>query len=68
MSNVQKTHQKFVEEIKILHPDLEIVGKYINAYTRILVKNKYGLCNVIPSTLLNKFKPSIKIAVNKTEY
>ena len=34
-----KKHEQFIEEIKIKNPDIEILGTYINIYTKIKCKN-----------------------------
>ena len=31
----RKSHEKFVEEVQILHPDITVIGKYVNANTKI---------------------------------
>ena len=36
-----KTHEEYVEELKIKNPTVEVIGKYVNAKTRILHR-----CNV----------------------
>ena len=34
----RKTHEEYVEELKIKNPNVEVIGKYINANTKILHK------------------------------
>lgn len=34
----RKTQEEFVEELKGLHPDIEVIGTYVNAHTAIDVK------------------------------
>ena len=41
----RKTHEKFVEEMKIVNPNIEILGKYKNSYTKIDCLCK--VCNYI---------------------
>lgn len=36
----RKTHEEFVEEMKIVNPNIEILGTYINAKTKILSRCK----------------------------
>lgn len=36
--NLQKTHEQFVEEVKQYNPNIEVIGKYINAKTKIALK------------------------------
>ena len=49
-----KTHEQFVEEMKIVNPNIEILGKYIHSKEKIKCKCK--ICNnvweVIPNDLL----------------
>lgn len=49
-----KTHEEYVKELKIKNPTLEVVGKYINANTKIthhcLIHNVYW--DAVPSSLL----------------
>lgn len=40
-SNKKKTHEEYVEEIKIKNPNVTVIGKYINATTKIMHK-----CNI----------------------
>ena len=35
---LKKTHEEFIEEMKIKNPDIKILGKYINARTKIQCK------------------------------
>lgn len=37
-NNKKKTHEEYVEELKIKNPDIEVIGKYVNAKTKILHK------------------------------
>ena len=34
----KRTHKEYVEELKVKNPNVEVVGKYINAKTKILHK------------------------------
>lgn len=40
-----KTHEKFINELKNINPDIEVLGKYINNHTKI--KCKCRLCGFI---------------------
>lgn len=66
-SSIDKT-EYFKGQILEIHPELEIIGKYISASVKIKVKNKYGVCEILPSALLSHRKPNIESATNKTEY
>ena len=36
--NILKTHEEYVEEVKVINPDIQVIAKYINARTSILHK------------------------------
>ena len=36
--NEKKTYEKYVEEVSIINPDIEVIGQYVNALTPILHK------------------------------
>ena len=38
--NAKKTHKQFVEELRLINKDIEIIGNYINTSTKILCKCK----------------------------
>lgn len=64
----KKTHQEFVNEIKIIHPELSILGLYINNKTKILVQDEFEIKYLLkPMGLISGKKPIIQSAVNKTE-
>lgn len=71
-NSIKKTHEEFVSEMSIINSDIEIVGTYKTARTKILVRCK--ICNrewyITPSDLLrgvgccskhNKSKGEIRI-------
>lgn len=39
----KKTHKEFIEEVKIIHPDLKILDEYIGRDNKILVQDKLGI-------------------------
>ena len=41
-SNKKKTHEEYIEEVKLKNPNITVVGKYINARTKIT--HKCNLC------------------------
>lgn len=51
----RKTHIEYTEEIAIINPNIEVIGRYINAKTKILHKCKLDGCEwyAIPSNVLN---------------
>lgn len=56
-------------KINSLHPELKIISdNYIRNNIPILIKDKYGICKVLPMNLLKGVKPTIKTAINKTQY
>ena len=62
----------FIEKLNLKHPNtlkiIELLESYKTSQTKFLVKNKYGICNVTPNSLLNGQLPTIMSAVNPTEY
>lgn len=36
---VVKTNEQFIEELKQLHPTVEVIGKYSNSHERVLLPN-----------------------------
>lgn len=61
------TNEEFKDRVRKVHPELQILEEYVDARTKILVKDKYGICKIAPDGLL-KHIPSILSAVNKTDY
>ncbi len=56
-------------KIEDLHNGLEVLStNYTNANTHILVRDKYGICSMTPSSLLMGLKTNIKSAVDKNAY
>jgi hypothetical protein len=48
--------------------DFCVVGDYIEANIDILIRDKFGLCQMTPTMLLSGSQPTIRAAVDKTEY
>lgn len=46
----------------------EVVGEYSGTDNKILISNKYGVCNVRANHLLNGVIPSIEVAIDKQQY
>jgi hypothetical protein len=65
-----KTHEQFLKDLDRVHPnrDWEVIGKYEHNKTPILLRDKYGDCLIPPNNLLQRSKPSVKTAVDKTKY
>jgi len=53
--NQKKTHEQYVAELAIKHPDIEVVGEYINANTKTAHKHKTcgHIWDVRPNDILN---------------
>ena len=60
---------EFKEKVDAMyHGEIEIIGKFKGLSSPILIKDKYGLLSLSKAHLLLKYKPSINVALNKTEY
>ncbi len=68
----KKTHEEFIEELKIenmeVFKNIEFLEKYRRSGEKIKARDKYGEIYVKPNSLLSGSIPSIKSALNKTEY
>lgn len=53
---------------KLYNGEIEIVGKFVGLSYPILVKDKYGIMLSQKASLVLNFRPTINIALNKTEY
>lgn len=63
----RKTHKEFLKEINLIHPNLEVIGDYINSKTKVLVQDELGiqyLCR--PDHLLSGKIPMIQSAIDMT--
>jgi hypothetical protein len=68
MNGKLRTHEDFVNDVKLIFPDLEIISKFTMTNKKVLVKNKFGVCNVYASCLLLGHEPTIKSAIDKNSY
>ena len=66
--NRKRTHEEFLEEMKILHPNLKILTKYKTAHIPILVQDEFGILQQSPNRLLSKRTPTIVSAIDKNKY
>lgn len=64
----KRTHLEFVDELKLIQPDLVVLGEFVNMKTPILCKDKYGEILVRSYHLLKGSVPTISTALNKTKY
>lgn len=58
----------FKAKLSAVQPDLKVLGEYVGALTKILVRDKYGECMCFPNSLLLGKVPTIQTAVDKTAY
>lgn len=68
MKHKYRTHEEFVKEVKELHPKLTVETSFKGMNKYVIVSDKYGKCKVYPNNLLKGNVPTIKTAVNKTDY
>lgn len=65
-------HSYFTNQLLEVNPSFfdsrEFVSYYIAPKKHILVKDKYGICKVAPDHLLGGRTPTIRSAINPTEY
>ncbi len=61
-------HEYFVNQICEKLPGIQILSKYENSKIKITVKDDFGICIVSSCNLLAGSIPSIRTAINKTEY
>lgn len=65
----RKTTDKFIEELKVIHDNLNYdMTEYTVWKEKVIIGDKYGYCSMFPVSLLEGYKPSIRSALNKTEY
>ena len=68
------THKEFLEKLwekneQYKDGGFKVISDYVNYNTSILVEDKYGVCRVWYTQLVNnQYKPSILSAVDKTSY
>lgn len=63
------TEEQFKQEVNSLYNnEVEIIGRYKGLSFPILFKTRYGVCQLKHAKDLLKSNPSIKSALNKTEY
>jgi len=70
MNKPIKTHQQFITDLNRVHPnrDWQVIGEYEHNKKPLLLRDKYGDCLIPPNCLLQRSKPSVKTAIDKTEY
>jgi len=61
-----KSHNKFVSELALIHPNLTILGEYVNCYTKILIKDENDIEYLVtPNNLLYTKGKNVKSVVDK---
>lgn len=67
--NARKSQDKFIEKARVVHDDLDYTKTiYTTCGNKVIVGDKYGYCEIRPDSLLSGTRPSIRSAINKTEY
>lgn len=64
----KKTHLEFIDEMRLKHPNLKVLGEYINSQTKIIVEDNLGIKYLTkPNDLSSLHPPTIQTAINKTD-
>lgn len=67
--NKRFSHKDFINKINLLNStEYKLISKYTGYKDRVLLETKYGNCYMYPESLLSGGQPSIKSAINKSEY
>lgn len=64
------SNEKFIEIINEKYPkrEWEVISVYKNMHTKVNIQTKYGICSMLPMSLVKGAQVTISSAVNKTEY
>ncbi|MGB2789587.1 MAG: hypothetical protein WBC13_09740 [Dokdonella sp.] len=70
---MKKTHEQFLEDLLLKNDryrngEFEVLSEYECSECDMIVETKFGLCKTLPDNLLKGQKPSIRSAVDKTEF
>lgn len=69
MGKIKYTEEEFLKEVDTLYNgSIEVVGRYKGMAQPLLCKDKYGIMSLKRADQMLRCKPSIKVALNKTEY
>lgn len=65
----QKSHEEFINELKIKRPDIKVLGKYVNSTTKVKVVHNCGyVWDTLPFTIINgKSCPICGKTIKKTQ-
>jgi hypothetical protein len=61
------SQEEFERRVRLVTPDLKILTKYDGFNRKVLVQDKFGICEVSPASLFMS-TPTIQCAVDKTSY
>lgn len=62
------SQESFVDKVKIVLPEITVLGIYNGALNKILVKDKLGIIyNTIANSLIHGKHPNVRSAVNKSQ-
>lgn len=63
------SEEEYKQQVELIYNgELEVVGRYKGLNKPILVKDRYGVMQVLVAHSVLKYKPSILTALNRTEY
>lgn len=69
MGKIKYNEEKYIKEVEELYNgEFEVVSRYKGLDEPILVKNKYGVMRLPKASQVLNNRPTIKMALNKTEY
>lgn len=66
----QRTHKEFLKKLSKIHPKRKwkVLGTYEHNTIPLLLEDRYGKCLIKPNSLLQRSRPSVKTAIDKTSY
>lgn len=66
------SHNQFIDLLlnneSYQNNEISLLSEFVNDSTKILIRTKYGNCEVLPYILLENKEPCITSAINKTEF
>jgi len=70
---VNKTKDEFIKEVykvnnQLINGEIELLSEYKGADVKILVKDKFGVCAMVPRSLFSNQKSGIMSTVDPTSY
>ena len=72
-NTMKRTHEQFLKDLllkndKYRNGEFEVVSEYECTGCKILVRTKFGLCDVLTNSILQNSAPNIMSAIDKTDY